>query len=73
MTRRCVVDTASVAAHNGSISAVTLVAVTSILKQLAVPYEGYMIAVAAVMETPAILSALLLARTKSSGQSAGRN
>jgi hypothetical protein len=56
------VDAASVAAHYGSISAVTLVAVTSALGQMRVPFEGYMIAVAAAMETPAILSALILAR-----------
>ncbi len=55
-------DAASVAAHYGSISAVTLVAVTSALGQLRIPFEGYMIAVAAAMETPAILSALFLAR-----------
>lgn len=59
------VDAASVAAHYGSISAVTLVAVTGVLGQLNVPFEGYMIAVAAIMETPAILSALLLARQRS--------
>ena len=62
------VDAASVSAHYGSISAVTLVAVTSALGQMGVPFEGYMIAVAAAMETPAILSALLLARR---GQSRG--
>ena len=61
-TRLSVPDAASVAAHYGSISAVTLVAVTSALGQLGIPFEGYMIAVAAAMETPAILSALLLAR-----------
>lgn len=55
-------DAASVAAHYGSISAVTLVAVTTALGQLRIPFEGYMIAVAAAMETPAILSALFLAR-----------
>ena len=69
MTRLSAVDAASVAAHYGSISAVTLVAIMSTLTQLAIPYEGFMIAVAAVMETPAILSGLLLARTKSSGES----
>lgn len=62
-------DAASVAAHYGSISAVTLVAVTSALGQLGIPFEGYMIAVAAAMETPAILSALFLAR---GGQARGR-
>ena len=62
-------DAASVAAHYGSISAVTLVAVTSALGELGIPFEGYMIAVAAAMETPAILSALFLAR---GGQAQGR-
>lgn len=61
-TRLSTIDAASVSAHYGSISAVTLVAVTSVLGQIGVPFEGYMIAVAAAMETPAILSALLLAR-----------
>ncbi|KAF0105624.1 MAG: hypothetical protein FD144_262 [Rhodospirillaceae bacterium] len=68
-TRLSVPDAASVAAHYGSISAVTLVAVTSALGQLGIPFEGYMIAVAAAMETPAILSALFLAR---GGQGQGR-
>jgi len=68
-TRLSVPDAASVAAHYGSISAVTLVAVTSALGQLGIPFEGYMIAVAAAMETPAILSALFLAR---GGQARGR-
>lgn len=61
------VDAAAVSAHYGSISAVTLVAVMSVLGQMGVPFEGYMIAVAAVMETPAILSALLLARRSTAG------
>jgi uncharacterized protein len=61
-TALSVVDSAVVSAHYGSISAVTLVAVMSVLRQMGLPFEGYMIAVAAAMETPAILSALLLAR-----------
>jgi len=67
MTRLSKLDAAAVSAHYGSISAVTLVAVMSALSQIAVPFEGYMIAVAAAMETPAILSALLLARQGSVG------
>jgi uncharacterized protein len=66
-TRLPAVDAASVAAHYGSISAVTLVAVTGVLHQLGIAFEGYMIAVAAAMETPAILSALLLARRGAAG------
>ncbi len=62
VTRLPAVDAAAVAAHYGSISAVTLVAVMGVLRELGMPFEGFMIAVAAVMETPAILSALLLAR-----------
>ena len=57
-----VTDSAAVAGHYGSISAVTFVAVTGILTQLSIPYDGYMVAVAAAMETPAIVAALLIAR-----------
>lgn len=53
-------DAAAVAAHYGSISIVTFVAATSILEQAGVTSEGYMVAVAAAMEAPAILSALWL-------------
>ena len=55
------VNAAAVAAHYGSISAVTFVAVTSALVQLSIAFDGYMVAVAAAMETPAIFSALWLA------------
>lgn len=61
-TKLSVTDSAAVAGHYGSISAVTLVAVTGILVQLAIPYDGYLVAVAAAMETPAIIAALLIAR-----------
>ncbi|WP_328837793.1 sodium-dependent bicarbonate transport family permease [Methylobrevis albus] len=61
-TRLSLVDAAAVGAHYGSISIVTFVAATEMLRQLGVDFEGYLIAVAAVMETPAIVSALLIAR-----------
>jgi hypothetical protein len=61
-TRLSGVDAAAVAAHYGSISIVTFVAATQTLRGIGLDYEGYLIAVAAVMETPAILSALWLAR-----------
>ncbi|MCA1243100.1 sodium-dependent bicarbonate transport family permease [Stappia stellulata] len=54
-------DRAAVAGHYGSISIVTLVAATETMKSLGLDYEGYLVAVAAVMETPAILTALWLA------------
>nr|WP_306265189.1 sodium-dependent bicarbonate transport family permease [Pararhizobium sp. IMCC3301] len=56
------VDAAAVAAHYGSISIVTFVAATEALRLLAMPYEGYMVAVAATMEAPAILAGLFLAK-----------
>ncbi|MCB5174651.1 sodium-dependent bicarbonate transport family permease [Microvirga sp. SM9] len=56
------VDAAAVAAHYGSISIVTFIAATEVVRGQNIPFEGYLVAVAAVMETPAILSALLLAR-----------
>ncbi len=62
VTRLKPVDAASVAAHYGSISIVTFVAATGTLLHLSIPFEGHMIAVAAAMETPAILSALYIAR-----------
>ena len=72
VSRLGTVDAAAVAAHYGSISAVTLVAVTGVLTQMGVPFEGYLIAVAAAMETPAILSALLLARRGNGGAAGAR-
>ncbi|MEO1001226.1 MAG: sodium-dependent bicarbonate transport family permease, partial [Pseudomonadota bacterium] len=63
-----VTDAAAVAAHYGSISIVTFVAATSALAAAGVAYEGYMVAVAAAMEAPAILAALwLIARTGAGG------
>ena len=54
------VDAAAVAAHYGSISVVTFVAATSMLTVRGIGFEGYMVAVAAAMEAPAIVTALLL-------------
>lgn len=60
MTRLSRLDAAAVAAHYGSISIVTFVAATSVLQSSGITSEGYMVAVAAAMEAPAILSALWL-------------
>lgn len=59
------VDAAAIAGHYGSISAVTFAAVTGALDQLGTSYAGYMVAVAAAMEAPAIFSALAIARRSS--------
>jgi len=71
MTRIPVVDAAAVAGHYGSISIVTFVAATSLLASLGITAEGYMVAVAAVMEAPAILSALWLAARRVGGAGLG--
>ena len=60
-------DAAAVAAHYGSISIVTFVAATSVLASQGIASEGYMVAVAAAMEAPAILSALWLVARGSGG------
>ncbi len=54
-------NAAAVAGHYGSISIVTFVAASSVLEGRGIEAEGYMVAVAASMEAPAILSALWLA------------
>lgn len=53
-------ERAAVAAHYGSISIVTFVAANDALMRLGLTPDGQMVAVAAAMETPAILSALWL-------------
>ena len=61
------IDAAAVAGHYGSISIVTFVATSSLLSGLGVLAESYMVAVAATMEAPAILSALWLASSRGGG------
>jgi len=74
LTGLSAIDAAAVAAHYGSISIVTFVAASSVLSYAGIMAEGYMVAVAAAMEAPAILSALwLVARASGSpGQKGGR-
>lgn len=52
----------AVAAHYGSVSVVTFVTANEVLGASGLVVAGYMVAVLAVMETPAILSGLSLAR-----------
>ena len=54
-------DAAATAAHYGSISIVTFVAATQLLASANIESSGYMVAVAAAMEAPAIITALFLA------------
>ena len=61
MTRLDAMNAAAVAGHYGSISIVTFVAASSLLDLTGIAADGYMVAVAAAMEVPAILSALWIA------------
>lgn len=61
-------DAAAVAAHYGSVSAVTFMAALSFLEARAIPYEGYVATLLALMEVPGIVVALVLARRSGEGQ-----
>lgn len=61
-SRLSVANAAAVAAHYGSISVVTFVAASQVLQAAGLAFDGALIAVAAVMEMPAIVVALLIAR-----------
>lgn len=54
-------NAAAMAAHYGSVSAVTFMACLAFLDRQVVPYEAFMPAIMAAMEIPAIFVALLLA------------
>jgi len=56
------VDAAAIAAHYGSVSAVTFIAATNYLKAVNQPYENYATAFLAVMESPAILVGVVLGK-----------
>ncbi len=68
LTRMSHIDRAAVAAHYGSISIVTFVTATSVLAARGITSEGYMVAVAAAMEAPAIISALWLVSRSGQGR-----
>ncbi len=67
------VDSAAIAAHYGSVSAVTFIAATNYLKAINQPFESYATAFLAVMESPAILVGVVLGKlaTKKAGDDAG--
>ncbi|MCC5978947.1 MAG: sodium-dependent bicarbonate transport family permease [Salinarimonas sp.] len=62
------INAAAVAAHYGSVSVVTFVAGVEVLGSGGLPPAGYMVAVLALMETPAIIVGLMLARRGGNGQ-----
>jgi hypothetical protein len=55
-------NSSAVAAHYGSVSVVTFVTASQVFEDTGLAVAGYMVAVLAVMETPAILSGLFLSR-----------
>ena len=64
---------AAVAAHYGSISIVTFVAGTAVLESAGLKAEGFMVAVAAAMEAPAIVTALWLIGRRDGAADEGEN
>ena len=65
-----VADSAGIAAHYGSVSAVTFIAATTFVDALGVASEGYMATLLAVLESPGIAVALFIG---SMGQAQGRS
>lgn len=61
------VDSASLAAHYGSVSVVTFAVATSHLQKLGIPHESHAALWVALMEAPALLSAIFLARRSGAG------
>ena len=61
------VDSASLAAHYGSVSVVTFAVATSYLQQAGIAHERHAALWVALMEAPALLSAILLARRDKGG------
>lgn len=57
-------NAAAIAAHYGSVSAVTFTATMTFLDLVGVPFEGFMPTLVAILEVPAIIVALLIARMK---------
>lgn len=62
-----IANAAAISAAYGSISAVTFVAAASFLDMQGVTFGGHMVAVMALMEAPAIISAMILLQKYSSG------
>ncbi len=56
-------NSAAIAATYGSISAVTFITAVGVLQGLGIPFNGYMVAAMALMESPAIIVGVILARS----------
>ena len=62
------INAGAIAAHYGSVSVVTFVTANQIYAGSGFAAAGFMVAVLAIMETPAILSGLLIARREAGGK-----
>ena len=69
--RFSVIDSAAIAAHYGSVSAVTFTAAVVFVEELGQPTEGFLPALVALLEVPGILVALALAQRATAGTSVG--
>lgn len=58
------IDSGAIAAHYGSVSAVTFIACQSFLEASRTPFEGFMPVLLAALEVPGIIVALLLVKRK---------
>ncbi len=55
-------NAAAIAASYGSISAVTFITAQSFLNELGIPFDGFMVAALALMESPAIVVGIILSK-----------
>lgn len=62
------INAAAISAHYGSVSAVTFSEATAYLEYLQIPYEGFMPSLLALMEVPAIIISIFLARLAKSDE-----
>lgn len=60
--RMDVTNSGAIAAHYGSVSVVTFVTATTFLESSGINYQGYMVGMMALMESPAIFVSILLVR-----------
>lgn len=65
--RLSVADAAALAAHYGSVSVVTFIAAITFVGSVGLPAEGFMPTLVAVLEVPAIVVALVIARARMQG------
>lgn len=62
LTRVDRINAAAISAHYGSVSLITFITAVGFLENLAIPYQGFILAVLAMMEFPAIFSGMLIAK-----------